>query len=113
MLLLSVTQANGRLLPTGGFMSGAMIQLICDIMGVIPKEAETEDQSSIIDVSRAIQGLFHWEGQAITVDSVVANQDSINEIIKEWGCPEGKTKGIGARTMMIKRKSTRIPVTND
>ena len=94
MLLLRVTQANGRLLPIGAFTSRAMIQMICDITGVIPKEAdivtdqelvlETEDQSSIVEVSRVIQGLFHWGGQAITVDSVVATQDSITEIIKEW-----------------------------
>ena len=64
-------------------------------MGVISKEAdiltdqevvlEIEDQSSIIEVSRVIQGLFHWVGQAITVDSVVATQDLITEIIKEQG----------------------------
>ena len=102
VLLLRVTQANGRLLPIGGFMSRAMIQMICDIMGVIPKEAdiltdqevvlEIEDQSSIVEVSRAIQGLFHWGGQAITVDSVVATQDLITEIIKEWGVQREKQK---------------------
>ena len=94
VLLLRVTQANGRPLPIGGFTSRAMIQMIHDIMGVIPKEVdiltdqevvfEIEDQSSIIEVSRAIQGLFHWGGQSVMVDSVVATQDSITEIIKEW-----------------------------
>ena len=102
VLLLRVTQASGRLLPIGGFMSRAMIQMICDIMGVIPKEAdiltdqevvlEIEDQSSIIEVSREIQVLFHWGGQAITVDSVVATQDSITEIIKEWEVQREKQK---------------------
>ena len=87
VLLLRVTQANGRLLPIAGFTSRTMIQMICDIMGVIPKEAdiltdpevviEIEDQSSIVE------GLFHWQGQAITVDSVVAAKDSITEIIRE------------------------------
>ena len=71
VLLLKVTQASGWLLLIGGFTSRAMIQMICDIMGVIPKEAdiltdqevviEVEDQSSIVEVSRAIQGYFHWE----------------------------------------------------
>ena len=102
VLLLRVTQANGRLLPIGGFMSRAMIQMICDIMGVIPKEAdiltdqevviEIEDQSSIVEVSRVIQGLFHWGGQAIAVDSVVATQDSITEIIRERGVQRDKQK---------------------
>ena len=93
VFLLRVTQANGRPLPTGGFTSRAMTQMIHDIMGVIPKEVdiltdqevvlEIEDQSSITEVSRAIQGLFHWGGQSIMVDSVVATQDSITEVIKE------------------------------
>ena len=57
VLLLRVTP-----LPIGVFMSRAMIQMICDVMGVIPKEAdiltdqevvlEIEDQSSIVKVSR-------------------------------------------------------------
>ena len=64
--------------------------MIHDIMGVIPKEVniltdqevvfEIKDQSSIIEVSRVIQGLFHWGGQSITVDGVVATQNSITEI---------------------------------
>ena len=93
MVLLRVTQANGRPLPIGGFTSRAMTQMIHDITWVIPKEVdiltdqevvfEIEDQSSIIEVFRAIQGLFHWGGQSITVDSVVATQDLITKIIKE------------------------------
>ena len=93
VLLLRVTQANGRPLPIGGFTSRAMTQMIHDIMGVIPREVvvltvqevvfEIEDQSSIIEVFRVIQGLFHWGGQFIMVDSVVATQDSITEIVKE------------------------------
>ena len=57
-------------------MSRAMTQMIHDIIGVILREVviltdqevffEIEDQSSIIEVSIAIQGLFHWGGQART-----------------------------------------------
>ena len=93
VLLLRVTQDNGRPLPVEEFMSRAMVQMICDVTGVIPKEVEilmdqevvveVEDQSSIVEVSRGIQGLFHWGGQAVTVDSIVAVQDSISGIVKE------------------------------
>ena len=93
VLLLRVTQANGRPLPIGGFTSRAMTQIIHEIRGVILREVviltdhkvifEIEDESSIIEVSKAVQGLFHWGGQSITVDSVVATQDSITEITKE------------------------------
>ena len=39
VLLLRVTQANGRPMPIGGFMSRAMIQMICDITGSDPKRS--------------------------------------------------------------------------
>ena len=93
VLLLRVTQDNGQPLPMEEFMSRAMVQMICDVTGVIPKEVEilmdqevvveVEDQSSIVEVSRGIQGLFHWGGQAVTVDSIVAVQDLISGIVKE------------------------------
>ena len=102
VLLLRVTQANGRPLPMEGFMSRAMVQMICDVMAVIPKEVEilmdqevvveVEDQSSIVEVSRVIQGLFHWGGQTVTVDSVVATQDSITEIVKDQELQREKQK---------------------
>ena len=102
MLSLRVTQANGRPLPIGGFICRAMTQMIHEITGVILREVviltdqevvfEIEDESSIIEVSKAVQGLFHWRGQSITVDSVVAAQDSITEIIKEQEIQREKQK---------------------
>ena len=102
VLLLRVTQANGRPLPMEGFMSKAMVQMICDVMGLIPKEVEilmdqeviveVEDQPSIVEVSRVIQWLFHWGGQAVTVDNVMATQDSITEIVKEREVQREKQK---------------------
>ena len=102
VLLLRVIQANGRPLPIGGFTSRAMTQMIHEIMGVIPGEVvilmdqevvfEIEDESPIIEVCQAMQGLFHWGGQSITVDSVVATQDSITEVIKEQEIQREKQK---------------------
>ena len=93
VLLLRVTQANGRPLPIGGFTSRAMTQMIHEIMGIILREVviltdqgvffEIEDKSSIIEVSKAVQGLFHWGCQSIMVDSVVATKDLITKILKE------------------------------
>ena len=102
VLLLRVTQANGRPLPIGGFTGRAMTQMIHEVTGVLPREVailtdqevvfEIEDESSIIEVSKAIQGLFHWGGQSVTVDIVVATQDSITEIIKEREIQREKQK---------------------
>ena len=79
-----------------------MTQMIHEIMGVIPREVvilteqevvfEIEEESSIIEVSKAVQGLFHWGGQSITVDSVVVPQDSIPEIRKEKEVQREKQK---------------------
>ena len=105
-----------------GFMRRAMVQMKCDVTGVIPKEVEilmdqevvveVEDQSSIVEVSRGIQGLFQWGGQTVTVDSIVAIQDSITEIIKEREIQREKQR-VRARTMTIERKSTRVSTADD
>ena len=44
---------------------------------------ELDEEASMMDVSRAVHGLFHWGGQSITVDSLVAKKDSIMEIVRE------------------------------
>ena len=66
-----MAQANGRPLPIGGYTSRVMTQMIHEIRGVISREVviltdqeivfEIEDESSIIEVSKAVPGLFHGE----------------------------------------------------
>ena len=75
MLLLGVTQSNGKPLPIGGFIGRAMAQMLHEVAGVVPKEevimsdqeviVELEEETPMMEVSRAIQGLFHWDGQSI------------------------------------------------
>ena len=43
---------------------------------------ELEIETPIMEVSRAVYGLYQWAGQSITVDSVVARRYSIKEIRK-------------------------------
>ena len=93
VLLLRVTQANGKPLPIGGFTTRALSQMLHDITGVIPKEVvimnnqevviELDEETSLMDFSRAIHGLFHWGGQPVSVDSLVAKRDLVKEIIRE------------------------------
>ena len=69
-LLLRVTQLNARPLPIGGFTGHAMSQMLHEVAGVIPKEVavlndqevviELKEETSIMEVLRAIHGLFHW-----------------------------------------------------
>ena len=59
-----------------------MSQMLHEVAGVVPKEVvimndqevgmELEDETSMMEVSRAIHRLFHWGGQSISVDSLVA-----------------------------------------
>ena len=93
VLLLRVTQANGKSLPIGGFTNRVMAQLLYKITGVTARDVviltnqevvtELEMETPIMEVSRAMHGLYQWAGQSITVDSVVARRDSIKEIVKE------------------------------
>ena len=86
-------QANGKPLPIGGFIARAMSQMLHEIAGVVPKEVvimndqevvmELDEETSLMDVSRAIHGLFNWEGQSVSVDSLVAKRDLVTEIVKE------------------------------
>ena len=94
VLLLRVTQSCGKLLPIGGFTGRAMSQMLHAVAGVDPKEVifflsdqevvmELEEETSLMEVSRAIHGLFHCGGQSIVVDNVVVKKDSIVEIVRE------------------------------
>ena len=91
-LLLRVTQANKKPLPICGFTTKAMSQMLHEVTGVVPKEVvimndqevvmELDEEMSLMDVSRAMHGLFHWEGQSVTVDSLVAKRDLVTEIVR-------------------------------
>ena len=70
-----------------------MAEMLYKIAGVTPRDVviltgqevviELEKEVPIMEVSRAVHGLYQWAGQSITVDSVVAQMDSIREIVKE------------------------------
>ena len=100
VLLLRVTQANGKPLPIGGFTSRAMAQMFYEIAGVTPRdvviltdqEIVIELEIPIMEVSRVVHRLYQWAGQSITVDSIVARRDSIKEIVKEGEIAREKQK---------------------
>ena len=56
-----------------------MSQMLHEVAGVISKEVgvmndqevviELEEGTSIMEVLKAVHGLFHWGGQSISVDS--------------------------------------------
>ena len=84
VLLLRVTQSNGKPSPIGGFTDRAMSQMLHENAGVVPKEVvilndqevvmELDKEMSLMDVSRVIHGFFHWGGQSIYLDSLVAKK---------------------------------------
>ena len=44
---------------------------------------ELEEETSIMNVLRVTHGLFHWGGQSINVDSLVAKKDLVTEMVRE------------------------------
>ena len=102
ILLLRVTQANGKSLPIGGFTSKVMAQMLYEIAWVTPRDVviltdqevviELEMEAPIVEVSRAVHGLYQWAGQSISVDSLVARRDLIKEIVKEQEITREKQK---------------------
>ena len=76
--------------------------MLHEVAGVVPKEViilsdqevvmELEEEMSLMEVSRAMHGLFHWGGQSIVVDNMVVKKDLIVEIVKEreMGCEKQK-----------------------
>ena len=102
VLLLRVTQASGKPLPIGGFTGKVMAQMMYEIAGVTPREVviltdqevviELEMETPIMEVSRAVHGLYQWAGQSISVDSLVARKDSIKEIVREQEITQEKQR---------------------
>ena len=102
VLLLRVTQANGKPLPIGGFTGRAMAQMLCEMARVTLRDVvvltdqevviESEMETPIMEVSRAVHGLHQWAGQSLSVDSLGARRDLIKEIVKEQEITRGKQK---------------------
>ena len=67
--------------------------MLYEIAGVTPRElviltdqemvVVLEMETPIMEVSRAVYGLYQWAGQSISVDSLVARKDSIKEIVRK------------------------------
>ena len=70
-----------------------MSQMLHEAAGVIPKEVvvmndqevvvEFEEDTPMIEVSNAIHGLFHWVGQSLSVNSLLARRDLMTDIVKQ------------------------------
>ena len=79
-----------------------MAHMLHEIAGVVPKEVVVltdqevvmtlEEETFVMEVSRAAHGLHHWGGQSITVECLVARKDSITEIVREQEISREKQK---------------------
>ena len=102
VLLLRVTQANGKPLPIGGFTSRAMAQMLYEIAGVTPRDVVIlTDQEGVTELEKentnnggvkSSAWIVSMGWKSITVDSVVAWRDSIKEIVKEQEIAREKQK---------------------
>ena len=55
---------------------------------------ELEEETPMMKVSRAMHGLFHWGGQSITVDTLVAKKDLVAEFVWERESRREKQKDL-------------------
>ena len=88
-----MTHLNGKPLPIGGFTGWAMSQMLHKVAGLIHKEVmfmsgqevvmEFEEDTPMIEVSKTIHGLFHWGGQSISVNSLLARRDLMADIVRQ------------------------------
>ena len=102
VLLLWVMQSNGNPLPIVRLTGKALSQMLHEVAGIVPKEVvimndqevvmESEEATSIMEVSRVIHGLFHWSRQSISVDSLVAKKDLVTEIVREHEVSQEKKR---------------------
>ena len=102
VLLLRVTQSNDKPLHIGGFTGRAMSQMLHEVARVVPNEVMTmndqevvmefEEETSMMEVSRVIHGWFHWGGQSLSVDSLVAEKDLVTEIVRECEVSQEKQR---------------------
>ena len=76
VLLLRVSQANGRPLPIGGFASRAMTQMIYDMMGVIPREVVVLTNQEVVFLRN--RGSILYNGSVKSDTRVVSLGRSIN-----------------------------------
>ena len=78
-----------------------MSQMLHEVAGVVPKEVvimndqevvKELEKTSMMEVSRAVHGLFHWGGQSISVDSLVAKEDLVIEIVRQCEVSQEKQR---------------------
>ena len=89
-----------RPLPIGGFTGKAMSQMVHGVTGRIPKEVmvmndqkvvmEFEEDIPMIEVLKAVHGLFHWDGQSLSVNSLLARRDLMTDMVKQ--CEVGRER---------------------
>ena len=85
-----------------GLLAEQWHKMLYEIAGVTLKEViiltdqevvvELEMETPIMEVSRAVHGLYPWAGQSICVDSLVAGRDSAKEIVREQEITREKEK---------------------
>ena len=101
VLLLRVTQGNGKQLPTGGFTGRAMVQMLHEIAGVVPKEVVVLTDQEVVMTLEEEASIWRCQGQcmgctiggqSITVDCLVARKDLVTEIARECEISREKQK---------------------
>ena len=93
LLLVQVTQANGRPLPVCSFTASTMVSLVQRQMGHHPVEVEVvTDRDAIIElepdvrvgeVAQLLHGTKEWDGQLAEVGCLLSTRRSVVNIVQD------------------------------
>ena len=93
LLLLEVTQTDGRPLPVGMFTARTVAQHVIDLTGQIPVEVDVmndhdtivqmEPESTVVHAAQALHNARLWDGQAAEITCLLSSRQSVVNVVHE------------------------------
>ena len=93
LLLLEVTQMNGRPLPVGMFTVHAVAQCVIDLTGQNPVEVDImndrdavvqmEPKNLVVHVAQALHNARIWDGQTVEITCLLSSRQSLINVVHE------------------------------
>ena len=93
LLLLEVTQTDGRPLPVGMFTARAVARVI-DLTGQNPVEVDImndhcavvqmDPKNLVVHVAQALHNAQIWDGQTVEITCLLSSRQSVINVVHEW-----------------------------
>ena len=93
LLLLEVTQTDGRPLPVGMFTTRTVAQHVIDLTGQNPVEVDVmndcdtitqmEPETTVVHAAQALHNARLWDGQAAEITCLLSSRQSVVNVVHE------------------------------